>query len=133
MTIKKLHNANLILDRLKSAYNMKYDTEIAEFLGKDASTISTWRRRGTVDYAIIFSKCHDLNANHIIYGDMPVKRMAATIESDHIVSEPKKEYQIKKIISRIETLSINPEEKIEILNMYLSILEEKEKNNLAEL
>ena len=132
MTIKKLHNANLILDRLKSAYNMKYDTEIADLLGKDASTISTWRRRGTVDYAIIFAKCNDLNANYIIHGDMPVKRMAATIEPGHIMNEPKKEYQIKNIISRIETLSINPEEKIEILNMYLSILEEKEKNNLAE-
>lgn len=55
MTTKKLQNANLILDRLKEAYKMKYDTEIADFLGKDASTISTWRRRETVDFATIFS------------------------------------------------------------------------------
>lgn len=126
MTTNKPQNANLILDRLKKAYSMKYDAEIADFLGKDASTISTWRRRGTVDYAIIFSKCQDINANYIIHGDLPIKRETLDTESIAMVSEPREGYKIKNIIAGIETLSINPEEKMELLKMYLKILKEKE-------
>ncbi|MCH2451513.1 MAG: helix-turn-helix domain containing protein [Gracilimonas sp.] len=126
MTTNKPQNANFILDRLKKAYGLKYDTEIADFLGKDPSTISTWRRRGTVDYTTIFSKCHDINANYIIYGEMPIKKSALSIESHSLVNEPKKGYRIKNIIESIEALSINPEEKMELLKMYLKILKEKE-------
>lgn len=129
MTIKKPQYAILILDRLKKAYSMKYDAEIADFLGKDASTISTWKRRGTIDYATIFSKCSDLNANYIIHGEMPIRRKE--IVSSHslsLIGEPKGNYRKENIIERIESLSVNPEEKLELLNIYLKILEEKEQN-----
>ncbi|MEX0662736.1 MAG: helix-turn-helix domain-containing protein [Balneolaceae bacterium] len=127
MTTKKPQYAILVLERLKKAYNMKYDTEVADFLGKDASTISTWKRRGTIDYATIFSKCSDLNANFIIHGDMPIFRkglLAST--SSNLIGEPKGGYQGENIIESIESLSVNPEEKMKLLEIYLKILEQKE-------
>lgn len=122
MTTKNLQNANHIINRIKEAYNMKYDTELADFLGKDPSTISTWRRRNTADYTLIFAKCHDLNANYIIYGDSPIKRIE--IEHDQ-VRESEIAYPTENIAQRIDNLSVQPDEKMELLKMYLKLLEQK--------
>lgn len=125
MTRNNSQFANLILNRLKEAYSMKYDAELAKFLGKDPSTISTWRRRNTIDYNLIFSKCHDLNANFIIHGDLPIRRDAVEKNPDHI-SEQKIEYQTQNIIYKIDNLTLGADEKIALLKMYLNLLEEKE-------
>lgn len=87
-----MQNANYILDRLKKARNITYDVELAELLGKDPSTIATWRRRNSVDHALILAKCHDLNANYIFYGDgHPLKQADIIPDKEKTQVEDQKE------------------------------------------
>lgn len=58
-----------ILNRIKSAYDLKSDAELARFLGVGASTPGNWRLRGSINYDVIFSKCGDLNLNWLLRGE----------------------------------------------------------------
>ena len=48
---------NLILNKIKNKKNFKTDTELANFLGISKYTLSNWRKRGTIDFDIVLSKC----------------------------------------------------------------------------
>jgi|GEM_PF-2747440 len=128
MSTKNLQNAGLILDRIKQAYNMKSDAQLASYFKKDPSTISSWRRRNSLDFQLIFSKCHDLNANFLIYGELPLKRSgtAASDVDDPVIRELGEEYGENEIISRIHLLKLDPETKMALLSAYIRILEERE-------
>lgn len=110
-----------MLDRIKAAYRLQSDAALAKLLGKAPSTISTWRRRGSVDYRLIFTICKDLNANYILYGDLPVKRFS---ESSVVQDPPVNSHRL--FIEKIECLSLEPAVKMELLQAWLAILEEKE-------
>lgn len=66
---KESQNAINILSRIKQAYNMKTDTELALFLGVSQNTISTWKKRDSIDYKLIISKCDKINLDWILTGD----------------------------------------------------------------
>lgn len=121
MSIEESQNVNDILNRIKAAYQLHSDVELAKLLGKAPSTISTWRRRGSVDYGLIFAICQDLNANYILYGDLPVKRFRETV----VVNDPPLTPH-RLFIEKIESLSLAPDVKMELLQAWLDILEEKE-------
>lgn len=53
--------AKNILKKFKKAINIKTDTELAEILNIKSNTISSWKKRNTLDYAKIIEKCIDLN------------------------------------------------------------------------
>lgn len=121
---KKLHCATKILDRLKTAKEYHSDVQLASFLKKDPSTISTWRKRDSIDYSVILAKCHDINANYLFYGELPVYKKDI-ISSEQFSTEdltlnnlPEKEkvYMEKKIYAL--------EAKIEILKEILIYLKE---------
>lgn len=46
-----------LLDRLKIVYGLHRDGELAEFLGISRSGLSTWKKRNSPDYDLIFSIC----------------------------------------------------------------------------
>lgn len=48
---------NLILNKIKTANELKTDTELANFLGVSKYTLSNWRKRGTIDFDVVLSKC----------------------------------------------------------------------------
>lgn len=77
MSSEKLQIVTDIVDRLKLAYKMRSDAELARFLGVVPSTISNWQRRGSIDHDLIFTKCNDLNEAWILTGDGPMRRSAA--------------------------------------------------------
>lgn len=58
-------NANLILKKLKKALKISTDIQLSEFLNIKPNTISTWKKRNSLDYASIISICElyeiDLN------------------------------------------------------------------------
>jgi hypothetical protein len=68
MQEKYSHNVDFILTRLKSALKIGTDKNIAEFLGVSPQAISTWRKRNSIDYDLLFAKCGDLNLNWLIRG-----------------------------------------------------------------
>ena len=66
MSVKKTKSS--ILDRIKEAYRLKNNAELARFLGVKPKTISNWYARNSIDYDIIFSKCDDLDLTWLING-----------------------------------------------------------------
>ena len=63
-----LQNANIILSRVKLALNISTDTKLSLFLGIDKSTLSSWKKRNSIDYQLIFAKCKHVNYDWLITG-----------------------------------------------------------------
>lgn len=69
MQEKKSLNASLILTKLKKALKINSDKQLSEFLNIKPNTISTWKKRDSVDYKIIISICelYEIDLNEIFY------------------------------------------------------------------
>ena len=67
--MKTILDVDLIINRLKESLKISSDTELAEKLGVGKSTISNWRKRNTIDYAIIFTLCEHIDLNYLIRGE----------------------------------------------------------------
>jgi DNA-binding Xre family transcriptional regulator len=69
MQEKKSLNANLILIKLKKALKITSDKQLSEFLNIKPNTISTWKKRDSVDYKIIIAICelYEIDLNEIFY------------------------------------------------------------------
>lgn len=57
-----------ILERIKEAYNIRKDADLAIFLGISRSTLSNWGTRNSIDYDLVFSKCESLNFDWLLTG-----------------------------------------------------------------
>ena len=57
-----------MLLRLKTFKKFKKDIDLANFLEISATTLSTWKHRGTIDWWIVFDKCDDINLNWLVHG-----------------------------------------------------------------
>lgn len=62
-------NANLVLSRLKKLMKISTDIELSELLNVKPNTISTWKKRNSLDYNSIISICelYELDLNEIFY------------------------------------------------------------------
>lgn len=69
-------NANLILSRLKKALKINRDIQLSEFLNVRPNTISTWKKRNTLDYNAIISICelYEIDLNEIFLEKKTAKR-----------------------------------------------------------
>jgi transcriptional regulator with XRE-family HTH domain len=74
-------NATEVIARLKSSLHFKKDIQLAEFLNVRPNTISTWKKRNTLDYDMLISICgvYDLDLNEILLGKK--KTQATAIET----------------------------------------------------
>ncbi|CAA0211327.1 helix-turn-helix domain-containing protein [Tenacibaculum maritimum] len=61
-------NKAQIINEIKSYLKIGTDTEFANFLGVKQPTISTWRKRNTIDYDLIIAKCNKIDANWLLTG-----------------------------------------------------------------
>lgn len=57
--INIMQNISQILNLIKELKGFKKDIELAKFFGVGASTISTWKKRGTIPYQELFSICEE--------------------------------------------------------------------------
>lgn len=60
--------AREIIHRLKSNLKIKTDAELAIRLGLAETTITTWKRRGTVDIPLIIAKVEGISLDELIFG-----------------------------------------------------------------
>ncbi len=62
-------NANLILKKLKKSLKINTDIQLSEFLNIKPNTISTWKKRNSLDYASIISICelYEIDLNDIFF------------------------------------------------------------------
>lgn len=67
MQENKSQNAINVIDRLKKALKIRTDIELSEFLNIKPNTISTWKKRDSVDFDSIISICelYELDLNEI--------------------------------------------------------------------
>lgn len=59
----------LIVKRIKEAYQLRTNVEVARFLGVSAQVLSNWQNRNTVNYDTIIPRCPDINLNWLIRGE----------------------------------------------------------------
>lgn len=70
MQQKNAQNATNILIRLKNHLNINTDSSLSEFLNIKPNTISSWKKRNTLDYNKIIEKCIDLNIDlNVIFNE----------------------------------------------------------------
>ncbi|MGE4496310.1 MAG: helix-turn-helix domain-containing protein [Deferribacterales bacterium] len=67
--MEKSQNATLVIERLKKVKGLHSDVELAQLLEIKPNTVSTWKKRNSLDYEKIFSVCHDQDLNWIINGN----------------------------------------------------------------
>ena len=58
-----------IIERLKKYYEESADYKLAQKLGLPSPTISTWRRRGTIDLLRLIPICKGINWHWLITGE----------------------------------------------------------------
>lgn len=61
-----------LLERIKEAYILETDAEVAEFLDLNPSTLSMQKNRGRLNLKRIIEKCNDLNKNWLLEGEGPM-------------------------------------------------------------
>lgn len=72
-----------ILKRAKIALGLSTDVQLAEALGVSKSTLSNWKARNTIDYAILFSKCEHVNIDWLITGEGDMVRHPHIMNIEH--------------------------------------------------
>jgi hypothetical protein len=93
-------NIPQILDKFKKHLDLYTDIALSEYLGENTSTISTWRKRQSLQ-AIVriteLSEKHGLSLNFLFLGIGPIYLKDCEIQISYKVSEPSQEY-----IARLE-------------------------------
>ncbi len=71
---KKSPNATLVLERLKKHLQIRTNIDLANILNVKPNTISTWKKRNSMDYELIVSVCekHGIDLNEVFYDDSTV-------------------------------------------------------------
>lgn len=69
MQEKKSQNSILVLNKVKKALKISSDRELSEILNVKPNTISTWKKRNSLDYNVLISICelYEINLNEIFY------------------------------------------------------------------
>ena len=62
-------DSSLIYNKIKTAYGIKNNTLLSEFLGVSQSTTATSINRGTVNWELIFEKCDNLSIDWLLTGN----------------------------------------------------------------
>ena len=66
--MKTFSSKDIIL-RLKTAMNIQSDNVLAEALGVSKGTLSNWKVRNSIDFALVVSKCKQISIDWLITGE----------------------------------------------------------------
>jgi len=56
------------IERIKEHLNLKTDIQLSEFLGLSSNTLNMWKRRGTLDLQLIYSKVPNISLDWVLNG-----------------------------------------------------------------
>ena len=72
--------AKNIINRLKKSLKVDTDTRLSEILNIKPNTISSWKKRNTLDYSKIIDKCIELNIDlNLIFSEVPTNFRHGTL------------------------------------------------------
>ncbi len=101
-------NANLILKKLKKALKISTDIQLSEFLNIKPNTISTWKKRNSLDYSSIITICelYEIELNDIFLEKKTIKKDYSGYASETPLIS--REVQFQYCIGSNETLESLP-------------------------
>jgi hypothetical protein len=67
--LKEKLSTEEIIGRLKIAYNLDKEGDVANFLGISASNLANWKKRDTIDIQLLFTKCKDISMDWLLVGN----------------------------------------------------------------
>lgn len=69
-----MQHASVIIKKLKSSLNIKTDLELAQILDVKPNTISSWKKRNSLQFETIIGLCkeHKIDLNELFYSDYSV-------------------------------------------------------------
>lgn len=133
--MKTFYSKQDILNRLKEAYNIQKDIELANLLGISKSTLSNWVSRDSLDYDKVFSKCEHINIDWLLTGRGSMLREEQQLEDK---PEPAKSPQIQILHhpkvpeKKIEQQSI-PVYDVSVAANLKTVFDNKDQNILGEI
>lgn len=68
MTNKILNTAEIVIRRIREAYDLKSDAAVARLLGASTARLAGWKSRDVVPFSLILEHCEDLNLDWLIRG-----------------------------------------------------------------
>lgn len=77
-------NASLVLKKLKKSLKISTDIQLSEFLNVKPNTISTWKKRNSLDYSSIISICelYEIDLNDIFFEKKNVQKSYGNYASE---------------------------------------------------
>lgn len=67
-TKERPFNVGEIVQRAKSVLDMKYDSELAEYLGVSRPTLCNWINRNSIDFALLLDRLSEVDYNWLLTG-----------------------------------------------------------------
>lgn len=108
---------------------MDKDVELADLFDVKPNTISAWRKRNSIDYELLFTKCADLNFNWLVFGDGPMYKdelAGNRVHSSHQEYEIRTEEQFEQfsieLINRIERAPFSRNAKLYMIDSLVRIV-----------
>lgn len=117
---------SFIINEIKSHLNIKTDSEFADFLGIKQPTVSTWRKRNTIDYELIIAKCDKIDGHWLLTGkgEMLKEPAPPAVSSSQPQENDKYTASLEKQVAQLEKINTLQEEKIKGLEKEVSQLKE---------
>lgn len=133
--MKTFYSKQDILNRLKEAYNIQKDIELANLLGISKSTLSNWVSRDSLDYDKVFSKCEHINIDWLLTGRGSMLREEQQLEDK---PEPVKSPQIQilhhpKVSEKKITQQSIPLYDVSVAANLKTVFDNKDQNILGEI
>jgi hypothetical protein len=123
-------DVNKIIDRLKEAEEIDSDADFARRIGMKPSTLSMSRKRNAIDLFLIFKNFEEYSKNWIVDGEGPMYRnqlKEGTIPYNYenlysaAGTDIDSNQQFTLDIQKILTLSLEPEDIVEMIKLYTQL------------
>lgn len=83
----------LMLNKLQEHYKLAKDVEFANLLGISSQVLSNWKKRGTFDAELIYTKCVEINPEWLLTGK---GEMLKHYSPKSLITEPVESYRKTK-------------------------------------
>ncbi len=109
--------ANNIIDRLKSELDIKTDKELCSLLGIKSNTLSTWKKRDTMDFNKVLRVCDENNLDlNLIFFNEEKEAVLSEIDRDEV---PLLTQDLSKKVSLVtETKILNKNRNLGVFKIY---------------
>ncbi|MDX6190206.1 helix-turn-helix domain-containing protein [Flavobacterium sp. Fl-318] len=121
----------MIINEIKKHLGFKKDIDFASYLGINQSTLSSWHKRGSINYELIITKCKDIDANWLLTGkgQMLRKNNKESLNEQKTMFKEELNCQevelLKKDLKTAQSTLKDKNQMLEVQNKYIGKLEQE--------